>query len=97
MYREDYFYGLSDILQFNVRASFLHNRITSEERGILKVFKRDEEVIVIEFFQGKDEIIKDTRKDKTNKRTKSRSSCNGCSSKKIKMEILSNMILICCS
>ena len=59
MYREDYFYGLSDILQFNVRASFLHNRITSEERGILKVFKRDEEVIVIEFFQGKDEIIKD--------------------------------------
>lgn len=64
MYREEYFYGLSDILEFNVRASFLHDRITSEERGILKIFKRDKEVIVIEFFQGKDEIIKDTRKNK---------------------------------
>ena len=64
MYKEEYFYGLSDILQFNVRASFLKDKITKEERGIIKVFKRDKEIIVIEHFNGIDEILKDTRIDK---------------------------------
>ena len=61
MYREDFFYGISDLLQFNVRASFLKERILNEERGIIKVFKRDDEVIVIENFHGIDEVLKDTR------------------------------------
>ena len=61
MYREDFFYGISDLLQFNVRASFLKDRILNEERGIIKVFKRDDEVIVIENFHGIDEVLKDTR------------------------------------
>ena len=64
MYREEYFYGLSDILQFNVRASFLKDKIIKEERGIIKVFKRDKEIIVMEYLNGKDEIIKDTRINK---------------------------------
>ena len=64
MYREEYFYGLSDILHFNVMASFLKDKINKEERGIIKIFKRDKEIIVIEHLNGKDEILKDTRLDK---------------------------------
>ena len=64
MYRKEYFYGLSDILQFNVRASFLKDKIIKEERGIIKVFKRDKEIIVMEYLNGNDEIIKDMRVDK---------------------------------
>lgn len=64
MYRDGYFYGLSDILHFNVMASFLKDRIIKEERAIIKVFKRGDEIVVIETLNSKDEILKDTRKDK---------------------------------
>lgn len=65
MYREDYFYGLSDIMHFNVYAVLLKDRIIKEERVIIKVFKKDDEVVVIETNNFKDVILKDTRKDKS--------------------------------
>ena len=64
MYREDYFYGLSDIMHFNVYAVLLKDKIIKEERVIIKVFKKDKEVVVIETNNFKDTILKDTRKDK---------------------------------
>ena len=35
-----------------------------EENGIIEVFKRNNEIIIIENFNNKEDIIKDTRKDK---------------------------------
>ena len=48
MYNEEYFYGLTDLIHFNVYASLLKNHIKKEERVIIKVFKKDNEVVVIE-------------------------------------------------
>lgn len=64
MYQEDYFYGLTDIMHFNVFAVLLKDKIIKEERVIIKVFKKDNEVVVIETNNFKDLILKDTRKDK---------------------------------
>ncbi len=64
MYQSDYFYGLSDIMHFNVYAVLLKEHIIKEERVIIKVFKKDSEVVVIETNNFKDMILKDTRKDK---------------------------------
>ena len=62
MYQSDYFYGLSDIM--HVYAVLLKEHIIKEERVIIKVFKKDSEVVVIETNNFKDMILKDTRKDK---------------------------------
>lgn len=64
MYNKDYFYGLTDILHFNVYASLLKNYIIQEERVIIKVFKKDDEIVVIETNNFVDTYLKDTRKDK---------------------------------
>ncbi len=65
MYNNEYFYGISDLMHFNVYASLLKDKITLEERVIIKVFKKDDQVVVIENNKGIDYILKDTRKDKT--------------------------------
>ena len=64
MYREDYFYGITDLMHHNVYASLLKSHIIKEENVIIKVFKLDDEVVVIETNNFKDTILKDTRKDK---------------------------------
>ena len=64
MYNEEYFYGITDLMHFNVYASLLKEHITKEERVIIKVFKKDEEIVVMENNNFKDTILKDTRKDK---------------------------------
>ena len=64
MYQSDCFYGLSDIMHFNVYAVLLKEHIIKEERVIIKVFKKDSEVVVIETNNFKDTILKDTRKNK---------------------------------
>lgn len=64
MYNKNYFYGITDLLHFNVYASLLKNHIIKEERVIIKVFKKNTEVVIIETNNFKDTIIKDTRKDK---------------------------------
>ena len=64
MYREDYFYGLSDVMHFNLYDSLLKDKLVKEERGIIKVFKRNEEILIIETVNNRDEIIKDTRINK---------------------------------
>ena len=64
MYNEEYFYGITDLMHFNVYASLLKEHITKEERVIIKVFKKDNEVVVIETNNFKDTILKDTRLDK---------------------------------
>ena len=64
MYNEEYFYGITDLMHFNVYASLLKEHIIKEERVIIKVFKKDGEVVVIETNNFKDTILKDTRKDK---------------------------------
>ena len=64
MYNEEYFYGITDLMHFNVYASLLKEHIIKEERVIIKVFKKDEEVVIIETNNFKDTILKDTRKDK---------------------------------
>ena len=56
MYQEDYFYGLTDIMHFNVYAVLLKDKIIKEERVIIKVFKKDNEVVVIETNNFKDLI-----------------------------------------
>ena len=64
MYNDEYFYGITDLLHFNVYATLLKEHLTKEERVIIKVFKKNKQVVVIENNQGKDIILKDTRKDK---------------------------------
>ena len=64
MYNEEYFYGITDLMHFNVYASLLKDHITKEERVVIKVFKKDDEVVIIETNNFKDTILKDTRKDK---------------------------------
>ena len=64
MYREEYFYGIMDLLQYNVMISLLKDKIIKEENGIIEVFKKGREEIVIESVNGEDKVIKDTRKDK---------------------------------
>ena len=64
MYREDYFYGITDLMHHNVYASLLKNHIIKEENVIVKVFKLEDEVVVIETLNFKDTVLKDTRKDK---------------------------------
>lgn len=64
MYNNEYFYGITDLMRFNVYASLLKEHIIKEERVIIKVFKKDDEVVVIETNNFKDTILKDTRKDK---------------------------------
>ena len=64
MYSDKYFYGITDLMHFNVYASLLKEHIIKEERVIIKVFKKDNEVVVIETNNFKDIILKDTRLDK---------------------------------
>ena len=64
MYNEEYFYGITDLMHFNVYASLLKEHIIKEERVIIKVFKKDDEVVIIETNNFKDTILKDTRKNK---------------------------------
>ena len=64
MYNEDYFYGITDLMHFNVYASLLKEHIIKEERVIIKVFKNDNEVVIVETNNFKDTVLKDTRKDK---------------------------------
>ena len=64
MYNDKYFYGITDLMHFNVYASLLKEHIIREERVIIKVFKNDNEVVIVETNNFKDTILKDTRKDK---------------------------------
>ena len=64
MYNDKYFYGISDLMHFNVYASLLKEHIIKEERALIKVFKKDDEIVVIETINFKDTILKDTRVDK---------------------------------
>lgn len=64
MYNDEYFYGLTDLMHFNVYASLLKDFIIKEERVIVKVFKKDNEIVVVETNNFKDTILKDTRIDK---------------------------------
>lgn len=65
MYNSEYFYGITDLMHFNVYASLLKEHIIKEERVIIKVFKKDNEVVIVETNNFKDTILKDTRKDKS--------------------------------
>ena len=58
MYNDKYFYGITDLMHFNVYASLLKEHITREERVLIKVFKKDNEVVVIETNNFKDIIKK---------------------------------------
>ena len=49
---------------YNVYASILKPYIIKEENVVIKVFKLEDEVVVIETNNFKDTILKDTRKDK---------------------------------
>lgn len=64
MYNEKCFYGISDLMHFNVYASLLKEHIIKEERVLIKVFKKDSEIVIIETNNFKDTILKDTRVDK---------------------------------
>lgn len=64
MYNDKCFYGITDLMHFNVYASLLKEYIIKEERVLIKVFKKDNEIVIIETFNFKDTILKDTRVDK---------------------------------
>lgn len=66
MYRKDEFYYITDILHYNVYNVALKNHIIKEERVIVKIFKKDNEEIIIECNNGINNTIKDTRKNKDN-------------------------------
>ncbi len=66
MYREEYFYGIIDIMKYNIMLSLLKDNIIKEERGIIEIFRLNNEEVVIENINGIETIIKDTRIDKNN-------------------------------
>ena len=57
MYREDEFYIISDLMHFNVYRKLLEDTINKEDRVIIKVFKKDDEVVVIETNNFQDTVI----------------------------------------
>ncbi len=64
MYYEDEFYFLTDKLHHDIYELALSKYITKRERAIVKIFKYDEEEVIMEVVNGKNEVIKDTRLDK---------------------------------
>ena len=58
MYNDKYFYGITDLMHFNVYASLLKEHIIREERVIIKVFKKENEVVVVENNNFKDDFIR---------------------------------------
>lgn len=64
MYREDEFYFLTDRLHHDIYELALKDYLTKKERVIVKIFKKDNESVVIEVINGQNKIIKDTRKNK---------------------------------
>lgn len=64
MYREDEFYYLTDKLHHDIYELALSKHLIKKERVIVKIFKYNYEEVIIEVINGKNEIIKDTRKDK---------------------------------
>ncbi len=64
MYNDKYFYGITDLMHFNVYATLLKEYIIKEERVIIKVFKKNNEIVVVETNNFRDIILKDTRIDK---------------------------------
>ena len=64
MYKDDEFYIITDLMHFNVYRKLLEESVKNEERVIIKVFKKDNEVVIMETNNFQDTIIKDTRKDK---------------------------------
>lgn len=65
MYNKEYFYGITDVLHFNVYASLLKDKIIKEERCLIKVFKKNNEIVIIETLNFKNKILYDNRKDNT--------------------------------
>lgn len=65
MYQKEYFYKITDLMHHNVYITLLKDNIIKEENIILKVFKKNDEIVVIETNNYEDKFIKDTRKDKT--------------------------------
>lgn len=63
MYNKEYFYGITDVLHFNVYASLLKDKIIKEERCLIKVFKKNNEIVIIETLNFKNKILYDNRKD----------------------------------
>ncbi len=64
MYYEDEFYFLTDKLHHDIYELALSKYIIKKERAIVKIFKHDEEEVVMEVVNRKNEVIKDTRYDK---------------------------------
>lgn len=64
MYREDEFYFLTDRLHHDIYELALKDYITKKERVIMKIFKKENESVIIEVVDGKNKIIKDTRSKK---------------------------------
>ena len=64
MYNKEYFYGITDLMHFNVYANLLKDSIKLEERVIIKVFKKEDQIVVIENKAGEDIFLKDTRLNK---------------------------------
>lgn len=64
MYREDEFYFLTDKLHHDIYELALNKYIMKKERVIVKIFKKDNESVVIEVVNGKNEVVKDTRENK---------------------------------
>ena len=54
MIRDKEFYGISDILHFNVYASLLKEHIIKEERVIIKVFKKDNQYVFASLYSLND-------------------------------------------
>ena len=62
MYNDKYFYGITDLMHFNVYASLLKEHIIREERVIIKVFKKENEVVVVENNNMEDDSMEQVNK-----------------------------------
>lgn len=61
MYREDYFYHLIDILNFDLIPLVYPHQIKSPAQIVIKIFNSGQEYIVVETINGQDNIVKDNR------------------------------------
>lgn len=64
MYKEGYFYQILDVLRYDLFQIAYRDKIKNKIRLIIKIFNLDNEYIVVETHNFKDNIVFDNRKDK---------------------------------
>jgi|GEM_PF-3969224 len=65
MYNKEYFYKILDNLEYELARKACENNMDFEGRLLIKVLVKNDNKVIIETYNGKDKILLDNRKTKT--------------------------------